>query len=378
MFARKQNVVSLLICAAICGCIKSDEQLYAPQPKPATPLSGLRLNGEETPYFWRQNVNGEEHAAYRDGRFGMFLLHDSHLQSVRVYNTRDAEKRYLVYEAIYDEIGLRIKQSSYFRKNGSRETGIQRSNDGNELTSFYGADDKLIKTVFIEANGAQTSKTYADDGTTVASTDYVPAEPSEQVLTRHADGSCRIKLQLKGVRIASWQYFNKEGKLDHVASFEADGAIKFVCYKPEDGSLLRIQRWEVTGEDWNRAYYALASSEIFGEKNKANPQHKALFYRNGRAKQHFRYDEKGGVEAIRNFDITQQELCKEEFDERGESKGVFNYPVVRRGFIPNGLRGDPGAEDEKNPAYNFSDSIPFAEPRDTLSMNPLFILPKTN
>ncbi|MBY0358456.1 MAG: hypothetical protein K2W82_10690 [Candidatus Obscuribacterales bacterium] len=381
MFAKKQAVISLLVCATVCGCYDNPKLRSQDNPLKSqthTPLSGLRLNSESTPYFWRQNVNGEEHAAYRDGRFGEFIIENERLLNIRFYNTMDTEKRYLVYEATYDEAGLRIKQSAYFHANGNKDTSFMRYSDDSELTSFFNAEGKLIKSVRIETDGSQVSQTYAADGVTISKTERISAEVREQILTYYADGSCRIKLKLQGVRIASWQYFSKEGKLDHTASFEKNGAIKFMCYKPEDGSLLRSQVWEVTGEDWNRLYYSLAKAEVFQEKKPELVQHRATFYRNGRAKQHFRYSLKGDLEAIRNFDITQQELCMEEFNENGESKGVFNYPVIRRGFIPLGLRGDPGSEDENNPAYNFSDGIPFATPRDALSVNPLFVLPKKN
>lgn len=383
--------MSALLTAALCafvvvGCSKDSDVPLVTKPEsvvvqkqmsPQLPI----LMGEKTPYFWRREVKDpsgkwvkEVQLTYRDGRYGVVVFGKPDvLENVSFFDSNAPDRR-LVYQASYDASGQRILRSKYCRPDGSLETDFERLAEGAEQTRFYSASQKLMRSVVVSQDGAMLITDYAADGVTIASTNEVKSEIKEMVFSHYRDGdktSPRIKLRMSGMRILDWQYFTKDGKLDHTGSFEADGSIQFVFYKP-DGSLYRKQRWNNSGEDWNRAYYRLGSAEVFGEKNKAFPEHKATFHRNGCAKQHFRYDKEGGIEAIRHFDQSQQEFSIEEFEPNGQLKRNFQYPVVRRGFIPVGLFGDPGCEDAKNPAYNFEGEL-YALPKGDSRLKPLFV-----
>lgn len=382
---RKMLVLALVAVPAMVFAVHTSLQ-PAPRPQPVptdfpekTKMPPVQLTDPDSPFFSQQLIksNGkvkEMHVTYRDLRRAKFIFNaNERLEHVTVYHP-DTETRIDTksFEAAYDQAGVRITWWKRWRPDSTLEKSVERKSDS-EVYTFYNDEGVRVQSVDVMTSGMRTTTNYPTDGS-VALRQTAPAMPEEIVLAnRTVNGQVipRLTLHLKGAHIAGWTHVGKDGKVDHTAEFLADGSLLFSFTK--EGKLARQQRYEVVGEDWQRQYYRLRESKVYFPDGKT-VNHLVTMHPNGMQKEHRRYDDKGRMEAIRNFTPTMRQIRMEEFDvATGKPKGLWEWSAdnASRGFVPDGVKGDPDDGDPEGSIYDFGD-VPYMEKGKTYTNHPLF------
>lgn len=338
-----------------------------------------RLTEPDSPFFSQQVTRGtdgkvvEMRVTYRDGRRAVFAFNaEERLSHVTVYHPDSEVNK--AFEAWYNEKGTSITHWMRWREDQTLEKELLREK-GREVTTFYGQNGVRVQQVAVLSSGDRVTTDYAADGTTVSASTTTPAGPGEVVLfQRELKGQMvpRLTLRLNGAHIAGWSHVDKDGHVDHTAEFMEDGSLLFAFHNNE-GKLTRTQRYEVVGEDWQRQYYRLRESKLYFPDGKT-VNHVITMHPNGMQKQHFRYDNKGRLEAIRNFTPNMLETRMEEFDvNTGKTKGLWEWDAekARRGFVPDGAKGSPDHGDPAGEIYDFGGS-PYIDVNKSYTSHPLF------
>ncbi len=340
-------------------------------------LPGIQLTDPNSPFFSRQVVKDasgkvvELRVCYRDKRRAVFAFNDQQkLKHVTVLHPDSDNK---AFEAWYDEAGARITEWKRWRQDTTMEKTLSRQKD-REVYTFYRSNGIRQQVVEVMSDGVRNTIDYSENGTTVTASNTEPALPSVLVVAERTVKGVkipRLTVTLNGAHIAGWQHVDKDGNVDHTAQFEADGCLLFSFHK--EGKLVRQQRYEVAGEDWQRQYYVLREGMTYFPDGKTI-NHLVKMHTNGMHKEHRRYDDKGRLEAIRNFTPQMQEVRMEEFDpvtNKTKSLREWSAEEARRGFVPDGVKGSPDFGDPEGPIYDFG-GVPYMEVGKSYTTNPLF------
>lgn len=366
MFQRSAGLflLSLMFASVFLTCTgwrtagNRDIQEFSPAGQESS-LSFV-LEDENSPYFSRQRSQNQlggltEVLKYRADESEAHLVYDKDGKLCRIRAFRKLAGGWrLAYEGSYDDAGRRLLESCYYDAGGKPETELSRRVDGSEHHRFY-RDGKLVQVQELAVDGACTTVTY-ENGIEKARDCSKPSSTSQELLFWDKERKhLRLKVELSGARLKSWQYFERTGKLEHTGSILADGSLEFVY--AEDGKANRRQVWRLVGEDWERAYYGLFLSETYAADGKT-VEHRVFVRSNGSLKKHERYNPKNGIlEMQREFDLEGRVASVEEFKENGERKQVWAFPAGSprsRGFVPDGMRRYPGGDEKNGYVYNLN------------------------
>jgi hypothetical protein len=211
----------------------------------------------------------------------------------------------------------------------------------------------------LAVDGTQTRLNYADDGSSTTETTPPPAATHDLFWWDAAKKDVRLRVHMLGARLAGFEYFERDGKVEHSGKVLADGSLEFSYM--EKGKLRKRQVWQLVGEDWERSYYGLSYSELLADDGKT-VEHKVWLHSNGYLKRHERYNAKTGkLEMGRDFDLEGRTARVEDFTETGASKQVWVFPASgprSRGFVPTGMRDYPGSDEKVGSVYDL-DGTPF-------------------
>lgn len=370
MISRVFGLLSLVILAVTAFSLfypgPADKSTGAAFEPFSQPLRLPILEDEASPYFSRELKmdNGqkrEEVLCFRKDKSVAHLVfgEDGLLVKTKVYRQL-SDRRQLVYEADYARDGRRINHARFYADDARLETEIERLLDGSEKHRFFRAG-VLLQCVELAADGSQTTLSYDKKGAVRSSTKSSPPTASVDLVFWDKERSkVRLRIQTRGARLETWEYFGKDGSVEHSGKTLADGTLEFSYM--DKGKLKRRQQWRLVGEDWERAYYGLAYSELFADDGKT-VEHKVWLRSNGHLKRHERFDAKSGkLEMQREFDSEGRVARVEDFTIKGDGQKLWIFPasgIRSRGFVPTGMREYPGEDKEAGGVYNL-DGNPFS------------------
>ena len=343
------------------GPATESERVFEPS---VAELRLAQLEGEQTPYFSRDvRYNGvlktEEILLYRKDHSiaRLFYKPDGTLREVRCYRV-EGDVQQLAYQAEYDKAGRRIAKALYYDHNGYVETRFERK--GAEEVYLFCRDGHELKSDSIAADGTQTSTVYAEGQAPSVTVQAPPPAAKDLVFWDAPKTRVRLRVQMQGARLKSWEYLASSGKSEHRGEVLADGSLKFEFL--ENGKVKRTQLWKLVGEDWERCYYGLFYSELLADDGKT-VEHKVWVRSNGSLKSHERYNGKTGqLEMHRDFDVEGRVERVEDFNARGQIEKLWVFPPSEtrsRGFVPTGMRDYPGEDKNAGNVYNL-DGMPFS------------------
>lgn len=321
------------------------------------------LESERSPYFSRQvlrQADGSrvEILCYRrdSSRSRLYFGTDGVLQRVETYCQAGANEM-LIYEASYEKDGRRISRSCRYGLDGLPETRFERRNDGGEVYVFY-RHGMLIQEVERLKDGDLRKLEHDGQKKTIRT----EAQDLSRVLLfwDSAKTIPRLRIASRGGRLESFEYFRRDGKLEHRGQVIEDGGLE-ITYLDDAGKSKVRQVWRFLGEDWERPYYALASAEKFAFDGRT-VEHKITLRSNGVLASHERFSSiTGKLEMRREFDRDGRVARVEDYNESGQVQQLRVFPQSEtraRGFVPDGMRSYPGADEKLGYAYRL-DGKPF-------------------
>lgn len=230
------------------------------------------LTPETTGVLWRKpvvdaqgKVTGQE-AGFQDGRLGVYKL-DANGKVTRFTCFSAEDRKAVIFDAQYGADGL-IDRSRTTRVDGTLESEYRRGPDGSMVHERYDASGTRVDlSVTTLPDGSQRTARRGADGKVTVET--VKADSSEKAIGERlgADGNVSpvFKLNMSGVRVNSWEYFDEGAILRHRGVFTNDGGMEITLFNDSGRPLLK-QKWSRTGEDWNRSFYRVSELELYDEQ----------------------------------------------------------------------------------------------------------------
>lgn len=237
----------------------SAQPAFAPEVPEIPPLLlSTESTGElrrKPKYDAKTGQISEIEVGYKDGRQGVYLFQGGKLKSYSAYD----QKGNLFFQGQYEN-GARLFSYRVFDSDGKLKTQFQRLPDGSEQVLFFNKNGFCIGSCVTARDGSQvrSSRPSADKPAEITAT-AAKAEQKQLLKIQLADGSdqYRLKVQLAGVRILSWQYLSAEGRIMHTGKFVDDESIEITLHDPAGNPAVQ-QTWKLQGEDWSGKIYKLA------------------------------------------------------------------------------------------------------------------------
>lgn len=309
---------------------------------------------------------------YKDGRKGEYIFEQGKL---RFYKGYDLENQ-LCFEAEYEATGL-FASYRILRKDGSCQSQFRRLPDGMEELLFLNKSGLIVKSVVTTSDGTQSISTRKDLNKPAEVVVHKP-EPSEKsfcpVKAEDGNQNFRFKFQLKGARIAQWEYRDAMGILRQKGRFNENGAVEITLVDQSGAPVLK-QIWNCVGEDWQGKIYRLAGFEKLNSDGSLAGS--MLLHSDGRTPKEVSNYYDGHKANTEYYDEGGFQYKQEYFDTNGFSNYSYEIPAQnrRKAELPEALTKELGDKELK--LYSFM-RAPYANAltSEGAETTPLFVLPK--